>query len=181
VSESKARDRRRGVEGTLTPPASRDQCNRLSNRWASRCKPRGAMCVQRFDDSLDPAIRIKLTRLAAVFIDGVAEMSTVKGCESSRYEGDEGYRPSPSSFVDSTSEGEELSCPPGAWCSTRFENESGTKGGWTLVGTLGPVHAPKVGVRARTPLDVEGGRRSSHAPPPTHLGGARSSTLSTPL
>jgi len=40
------------------------------------------MCVQRFDDSLDPAIRIKLTRLAAVFIDGVAEMSTVKGCES---------------------------------------------------------------------------------------------------
>jgi hypothetical protein len=34
------------------------------------------MCVQRFDDSLDPAIRIKLTRLAAVFIDGVAEMST---------------------------------------------------------------------------------------------------------
>jgi hypothetical protein len=61
----------------------------------------------------------------------------------------------------------------------------GTKGGWTLVGTLGPVHAPKVGGSSSNPSRPSRRRRwteeLSHFPHPPTSVVPRSSTLSTPL
>ena len=54
--------------------------NRYSKRHTTRGFPDRASCVQRFDDSLNSAIRIKLSHFAAFFIVARTKISVAKSC-----------------------------------------------------------------------------------------------------